>query len=91
MEIQRGLMSNTLPETFPGRMSASEIAQDLKNCLNPEKELIKGSELQQVIVYYAEQTVEPVGWQALWMSDSKTSSSLKMRLRSPVMVEVIKE
>lgn len=78
----------TLPDTYSCRMSAAEIVEDLKRCFNPENEFVKGQELQQIIVYYAEQTVEPVGWQALWMSDSKTSSTLKAKFKSPMLVEV---
>jgi hypothetical protein len=86
--LQKSNPLETLPDTYSCRMSASEIVEDLKKCFNPDKEIVKGQELQQIIVFYAEQTVEPVGWQALWVADSKTSSTLKERLRSPVLVEV---
>ena len=78
----------TLSETFPGRMSAAEIIHDFKKYFNPENEIVKGSELQQIVVFYAEQTIEPAGWQALWVPDSKTSPPLKARLKSPQIVEV---
>ena len=78
----------TLAETFPGRMNLTEIIRDFKKCLNPENEFVKGPELQQIIVYYAEQTIEPAGWQALWICDANTNSSLKARLKSPQIVEV---
>lgn len=88
MEPIRNPQLETMPETFPGRMNSSEILNDLKKCLNPECEVIHGSELQQILIYYAEQTIEPVGWQALWMSDSKTSASLKLRIPNASLVEV---
>ena len=78
----------TLCENFPGRMNAKEIIHDLKKCFNPENEIVKGPELQQILVFYAEQTIEPAGWQALWVPDSKTSPLLKARLKSPKIVEV---
>ncbi|XP_057378525.1 protein nessun dorma-like [Daphnia carinata] len=86
--LQKTNILETLPDTYSCRMSAAEIVEDLKRCFNPENDFIKGQELQQIIVYYAEQAVEPVGWQALWMSDSKTSSSLKAKFKSPMLVEV---
>ncbi|EFX85735.1 hypothetical protein DAPPUDRAFT_313486 [Daphnia pulex] len=86
--LQKSNPLETLPDTYSCRMSVSEIVEDLKKCLNPENEFIKGQELQQIIVFYAEQTVEPVGWQALWIADSKTSSTLKERLKSPALIEV---
>ena len=88
MELTRNLLLETLPETFPARLSPSEIINELKKYLNPENEVVHGPELQQVIVYYAEQTIEPIGWQALWIYDSKSKSSLKPTLTSPSLVEV---
>ena len=86
--LQKSNPFETLPDTYSCRMSASEIVEDLTKCFNPEKEIVKGQELQQIIVFYAEQTIEPVGWQALWIADSKTNSTLKERLTSPTLVEV---
>lgn len=84
----KNLHLETLSESFPARMSVPEILQDLKKCFNSENEIIQGSELQQVIIFYAEQTIEPIGWQAVWICDSKTNPSLKLRLNSPSLVEV---
>ncbi|XP_059352802.1 uncharacterized protein LOC132088278 [Daphnia carinata] len=70
------------------RMIAAQIVEDLKRCFDLENDFIKGQELQQIIVYYAEQTLEPVGWKALWMSDSNTSSNLKAKFVSSILVEV---
>lgn len=80
----------TLPESYPGGMGALEIISDLKECLNPEKFSICGSELQQLLVYYTEQFVEPGGWQALWRKEGKKSTEefKTGHLTSPALVEV---
>lgn len=80
----------TLPETYPGGMSAAEIISDLRHSLNPDKFNIRGSELQQLLVSYAEQHIEPAGWQALFRRDPKIPSTLSMsnNLSSPAVVEV---
>ena len=88
MELIKSLQLETLSEDYPGRLSAQEIIEDLSNRLNPEKYSISGSELHQVCVYFAEQHVEPVGWQALWRCDSRTEPSIKEKLKSPTLVEV---
>jgi len=89
MELIKSLQLETLSEDYPGRLSAQEIIEDLSNRLNPEKYSISGSELHQVCVYFAEQHVEPVGWQALWRCDSRTEPSIKEKLKSPTLVEVL--
>ena len=88
MELIKTLQLETLTEDYPGRLSAPEIIEDLSVSLNPERYSVSGSELHKVCVYFAEQAVEPVGWQALWRCDSKTRPSLNRKLNSPSLVEV---
>jgi len=89
MELIKTLQLETLTEDYPGRLSAPEIIEDLSVSLNPERYSVSGSELHKVCVYFAEQAVEPVGWQALWRCDSKTRPSLNRKLNSPSLVEVL--
>lgn len=88
MELSKSPQFEVLTENFPGRLSAKEIIEDLRVSLNPEKYSISGSELHKACVYFAEQTVEPAGWQALWYLDSRTHPSFKGELHSPALVEV---
>lgn len=90
MDSIKSLQVETLPETFPNRMNAAEIVQDLRNTLNPDNFCVRGSELMQILVGYAELAVEPVGWQALWRVDSKTKPELRDKLHSPTLVEVFR-
>lgn len=89
MDSIKSLQVETLPETFPNRMSAADIVEDLRKTLNPGNFSVKGSELMQMLVGYAELAVEPAGWQALWRPDSRTKPNLKNRLHSMTIVEVI--
>lgn len=79
---------DTLPETYPGGMNSADIISDLKHSFNPEKFNIRGSELQQMLIFYAEQYVEPGGWQAVWRRDPKTPEPSKTDLSGPAFVEV---
>ena len=81
-------LEETMAETYPGRHSAMEIIEDLRHTLNPDDILVNGSELPQLWIGYAEQSIEPAGWQALWRSDRNTSTQLKEKLLSPSLVEV---
>ena len=58
MEGIKSLQIETLLENYPGRMNFSEIIQDLKQSLNPDNFCIKGSEIHQALVYYAQQHIE---------------------------------
>lgn len=82
-------LEETMAETYPGRHSAMEIIEDLRHTLNPDDILVNGSELPQLWIGYAEQSIEPAGWQALWRSDRNTSTQLKEKLLSPSLVEVV--
>ena len=58
MEGIKSLQIETLAENYPGRMNASELVQDIKQSLNPDNFCIKGSELHQTLVCYAEENIE---------------------------------
>lgn len=58
MEGIKSLQIETLTENYPGRMNASDIVQDIKQSLNPDNFCIKGSELHQTLVCYAEENIE---------------------------------
>ena len=58
MEGIKSLQIETLAENYPGRMNASEIVQDFKQSLNPDNFCIKGCELHQTLVCYAEENIE---------------------------------
>jgi hypothetical protein len=82
-------VDETMPETYPGRKSATEIVEDVRKSLNPDNLPVRGCDLLQLLIGYAEQAIEPVGWQAVWRCDSKTNLELKNTLNSPALVEVI--
>ena len=82
------LKVETLAETYPGRVPAEAIVADIRHSLNPENVPITGCELHHLWIGYAEHTVEPVGWQALWRATSKTNHTLEEKLNSPALVEV---
>lgn len=87
MDYINELKVETLPETYPGRVSAEAIVEDIRQSLNPENIPITGCELHHLWIGYAEHTVEPVGWQALWRATSKTNHVLEEKLCSPALVE----
>jgi len=89
MDLMKSLPLETLNEDYPGHLTALEIIEDLSQSLNPENFSVSGSELLKACVYFAEQTVEPVGWQALVRYDSNAFPSLKEKLNSPTLVEVM--
>ena len=90
VRMESGKTVDTLPETYPGGMCASEIISDLKQSFNPDKFSFKGSELTQLLVSFAEQHVEPAGWQALYRKDFKSpATALTSKIASPAVVEVL--
>ena len=58
MEVIKSFQLETLAGNYPGRMSASAIVKDIRDSLNPDDYCIKGSELNQALVNYAEQHIE---------------------------------
>ena len=89
MDLIKTLSEETLAETYPGPVTAEELVDDLSQSFNPDGLVIKGHELPQILICYAEQTIEPVGWQAIWRCGARTLARLSNSLSSPALVEVM--